>query len=80
MEKGDDPVGFGFVEVLPQPASHQRGQAAIEIMRVEADEVSAAVIEGIERFEAGRDAARFAARGDNIGIVVRTDAIGAAGG
>src|SRR5204862_2919218 len=79
MKESYEPIGFGFFEVLLQPTGHERGGTPIEIVRIQTNEMRAAVIEGVKGFEAGCNAAGFTASRKDIGVVVRTDAVGAAG-
>ena len=47
MEEGDRPVGVCLLEVSCEPLGHGTGGTAIDVMRVEADEMGTADLKGI---------------------------------
>ena len=80
VEEAHDPSGPGGLQVRLEPAGHRAGGGAVEVVRVERDEVHPTVVERVIGLVAGREAARFGFGRADVAIVEWAGSSFAAGG
>lgn len=76
MEISEDPVGLGPFQIHLEPAGHDAGGFAIEIMGIEADAVDPAIIKRVISLGARGKPACLRARGQHISVKVGPDPVG----